>query len=202
MFEEANSSIILASTSAARRAMLTAVGLIYEAVAPGVDEEAAKLSLRADGLQPRDQADALAELKTLRVSQKRSGFVIGSDQMLACDGEVFDKASTIDEARDRLRFLRGKTHELITAAVIARDGVPVWRVIRTPKLTMRSFSDDFLEHYLKRFGQAALSSVGCYQLEAGGAQLFSAIQGDYFSILGLPLLDVLDALRQQGALAS
>lgn len=202
MFEEANSSIILASTSAARRAMLTAVGLIYEAVAPGVDEEAAKLSLRADGLKPRDQADALAELKTLRVSQKRPGFVIGSDQMLACDGEVFDKASTIDEARDRLRFLRGKTHELITAAVIARDGVPVWRVIRTPKLTMRPFSDDFLESYLARFGEAALSSVGCYQLETGGAQLFSAIQGDYFSILGLPLLDVLDALRQQGALAS
>jgi septum formation protein len=202
MFEPATTPIILASTSPARRAMLTAVGLTYEAVAPSVDEEAAKLSLRADGLTPRDQADALAELKTLRVSQKRSGFVIGSDQMLACAGQVFDKASTIDEARERLRFLRGKTHELITAVVIARDGVPLWRVIRTPKLTMRSFSDDFLESYLANFGAAALGSVGCYQLESGGAQLFSSIQGDYFSILGLPLLDVLDALRQQGALAS
>jgi septum formation protein len=171
-------------------------------MAPLVDEEAAKAGLRAEGLSPRDQADALAEMKALRVSQKHAGLVIGADQMLACEGQVFDKAGSIDEARERLRFFRGRTHELLTAAVIARDGEVIWRVVRTPRLTMRTFSDAFLENYLATEGPSALGSVGCYRLEGPGVQLFSAIEGDYFSILGLPLLDIMATLRLHGAVGA
>jgi septum formation protein len=113
-----------------------------------------------------------------------------------------DKCATLDEARQRLRALRGKTHTLEGAAVIARDGVVLWRIVRTSKLTMRDFSDAFLDDYLDRYGGAALYSVGCYQLEGAGVQLFSSIEGDYFSILGLPLLDILDFLRLHGAVAT
>ena len=195
-------AIVLASTSAIRQQLLRAAGVPFEAVSPGVDEETAKLALRADRASVRDQADKLAELKAVRVSTKRPGLVIGSDQMLAFEGEAFDKVATIEEARDRLRMLRGKSHTLEGAAVIARDGVPIWRLVRSSKLTMRAFSDAFLDDYLDRFGEAALASVGCYQLEGGGAQLFERIEGDYFSILGLPLLDVMGFLRLHGALPS
>lgn len=191
---------ILASTSAIRRAVLTSAGIPFEAVAPGVDEEAAKEALRAEGASPRDQADRLSELKALKVSARRPGLVLGCDQILACDGEAFDKAATLDEARQRLRALRGRMHTLECGAVIARDGAPIWRVVRTSRLWMRDFSDAFLDAYLDQWGEAALSSVGCYQLEGAGAQLFSRIEGDYFAILGLPLLDVMDVLRLHGIL--
>ena len=190
--------LVLASGSAARRKMLEAAGLTFEVDAPRVDEEAAKASLRAEGLKPRDQADALAELKALSVSRTRPDFVIGADQMLAVGGEVFDKPKDIEEARRHLVRLRGQTHELITAAVVAREGAIVWRHIDTPKLKMRAFSDAFLDEYMSRAGERVLRSVGAYQLEGLGAQLFEKVDGDYFSVLGLPLLPLLAFLREHG----
>ena len=190
--------LVLASGSAARRKMLEAAGLTFEVDAPRVDEEAAKASLRAEGLKPRDQADALAELKALSVSRTRPDFVIGADQMLAVGGEVFDKPKDIEEARRHLVRLRGQTHELITAAVVAREGAIVWRHIDTPKLKMRAFSDAFLDDYMSRAGERVLRSVGAYQLEGLGAQLFEKVDGDYFSVLGLQLLPLLAFLREHG----
>lgn len=190
--------LILASGSAARRRMLEAAGLAFSVERPRVDEEAAKGSFRSEGMPARDQADALAELKALSVSGLREGFVIGADQMLSLEGEVFDKPRNVDEARAHLLRLRGCTHELITAAVVAREGTVIWRHIDTPRLTMRSFSDAFLDDYLARAGGDVLSSVGAYKLEGLGAQLFERVEGDYFSVLGLPLLPLLSFLREHG----
>lgn len=190
--------LTLASTSAIRRHLLTQAGIQFEAVGSGVDEDAVKDAMRADGASPRNQADKLAELKALKVSQMRPGFVLGCDQILSFEGRSFDKAETLDEAFERLSQLRGKTHSLECAAVIAKDGQPVWRLVTSPKLTMRAFSDDFLRAYLDSYGQEALSSVGCYQFEGPGAQLFERVEGDFFSILGLPLLEVLAFLRLHG----
>jgi septum formation protein len=190
--------LTLASTSAIRRHLLTQAGIRFEAIGSGVDEDAVKEAMRAEGASPRNQADKLAELKALKVSQRRPGFVLGCDQILSFEGHSFDKAETLDEAFERLSQLRGKTHSLECAAVIAKDGQPVWRLVMSPKLTMRDFSDDFLRSYLNAYGQEALSSVGCYQFEGPGAQLFERVEGDFFSILGLPLLEVLAFLRLHG----
>lgn len=178
--------------------MLEAAGLAFEVELPRVDEEAAKASLRAEGLAPRAAADALAELKALSVSSRKTGYVIGADQMLAIEGDSLDKPKTRDEARAHLQRLRGRAHELVTAAAVARDGAVIWRHVSTPRLVMRSFSDAFLETYLDRAGDAALESVGAYQLEGLGAQLFERAEGDYFSVLGLPLLPLLAFLREHG----
>lgn len=181
--------------------MLEAAGVAFEVVGPRVDEEAAKASLRVEGAQPRDQAVALAELKALSVSTKRDGFVIGADQMLALEGEAFDKPKSTGEAREHLLRLRGRTHELITAAVVSLGDTVVWRHLDTPRLTMRAFSDAFVADYVERAGDDVLMSVGGYQLEGLGAQLFERVEGDYFSILGLPLLPLLSFLREQGIAA-
>lgn len=194
--------IVLASKSAARRAVLEGAGVPFEAVVAGVDEDAVKAALLAEGAGPRDIADALAELKAIRVSRGRDAFVIGSDQTLEFEGRLYDKADTLDAARQRLMTLRGKPHKLHSAVVVAKEGAPIWREVVTATLTMREFSDEFLEAYLASEGEAALGSVGCYRLEGPGAQLFSRIEGDYFAILGLPLLGLLDLLRRHGALAS
>lgn len=178
--------------------MLEAAGLVFEVDPPRVDEEAIKLGLRAEGLKPRDQADALAEVKALSVSNRRSGFVIGADQMLAIDGEVLDKPRDRADAHAHLEKMRGKTHELVSAAVVAREGAVIWRHIETPRLRMRGFTDDFLESYLDRAGESVLASVGAYQLEGLGANLFDRVEGDYFSVLGLPLLPLLSFLREHG----
>jgi septum formation protein len=151
---------------------------------------------------PWDVADVLAQQKAVRVSEQRPQLVIGADQTLDLDGRLYDKVETLDEARERLRGLRGKAHELHSAVVVAKDGQPIWREVVTARLTMRDFSDAFLDDYLAREGEAALGSVGCYRLEAMGAQLFSKIEGDYFAILGLPLMGLLDLLRRQGELAA
>jgi septum formation protein len=191
-------SLVLASGSASRRRMLEAAGLTFEVEPPRVDEESAKASLRAAGMKPRDQADALAELKALSVSRRRPEFIIGADQMLAIEGDVLDKPKDIAEARAHLVRLRGKTHELFTAATVAREGVIIWRHIDTPRLKMREFSAAFADRYLEQVGEAALASVGAYQLEGLGAQLFERVDGDFFSVLGLPLLPLLAFLRQNG----
>lgn len=178
--------------------MLEDAGLAFEVISPRVDEEAAKASYRAAGLKPRDQADALAEIKALSVSRNNADFVIGADQMLAVEGEVLDKPKDAAEAREHLLKLRARTHELITAAVVAREGAVIWRHIDTPKLKMRAFSDAFLDDYMSRAGEQVLTSVGAYQLEGLGAQLFERVEGDYFSVLGLPLLPLLAFLREHG----
>lgn len=192
--------IILASKSSARRAVLDGAGVAYEAAVAGVDEDAAKASLLAEGHKARDIADALAELKALKVSRSRPGLVIGADQTLEFDGRLYDKADTLEEARARLVELRGGTHKLHSAVVVAKDGAVIWRDLATATLTMRAFSDAFLDDYLAREGEEMLGSVGCYRLEGLGAQLFSKIEGDYFAILGLPLLGLLDLLRRHGVL--
>jgi septum formation protein len=176
--------------------MLEAAGLSFTVESPSVDEDGAKASFRASGIKPRDQADALAELKALAVSRRTEAFVIGADQMLAVEGETLDKPRGRAEARGHLERLRGRTHELITAAVVAREGAVIWRHIDTPRLRMRAFSDAFLDDYLERAGEAVVTSVGAYQLEGLGAQLFERVEGDFFSVLGLPLLPLLAFLRE------
>lgn len=195
-------TVTLASGSASRRALLAAAGVTAEAVSPNVDEEAYRTAMRADGVPVRDQAMQLAEMKALRVSQSRAGLVIGGDQMLALGDEAFDKPRDLAEAKRHLERLSGKSHTLETAIVICEDGRPVWRHLARPKLTMRTLSPEFIEDYTARCGNALLSTVGAYQLEGLGAQLFTRIEGDYFSILGLPLLPLLDYLRTRKVLTS
>jgi septum formation protein len=196
-------SLILASKSAARRSVLDGAGVPYEALVAGVDEDAVKQALLAEGHGARDVADALAELKALKVSKARpDAFVIGADQTLEFEGRLYDKAGTLEEARARLIELRGAPHRLHSAVVVARGGEAIWREVSTATLVMRNFSDAFLDDYLAREGEELLGSVGCYRLEALGAQLFSRIDGDYFAILGLPLLGLLDLLRNHGEIAA
>lgn len=199
-------TLVLASTSAGRRAMLTAAGVAYEAVAPHVDEDAAKQAFAAqtlDGrpLDGRALADALAELKAVKVSIARPmDLVIGCDQTLELeDGGLLEKPGPHLAAH--LRLLSGRTHVLHSAAVVAEGGRPIWRFVGRAKLTMRRLSDTFIDDYVSRETQAA-GCVGGYRIEGLGAQLFSRIEGDQFTIVGLPLLALLDWLRLRGVLAS
>ncbi len=195
-------ALILASRSAARRAMLAAAGVPHEAQVAGVDEEAAKAALLADGLDARRLADALAELKAIRLSARRPGdLVLGCDSVVAAaDGTILDKPADRATARAQLAMLRGGTHRLISAVVAAEAGRPVWRHVDTAKLTMRAFSDAFLDAYLDAEWPAIAGCVGCYRLEGPGVQLFAAIEGSHFTILGLPLLPLLDWLRTRGVM--
>lgn len=193
--------VVLASKSAARRQLLQGAGVPFEAAVSGVDEDAVKIAMLAEGAGARDVADALAEVKALKLSRTRPEFIVGADQTLEFEGQLYDKVGTLDAARERLRAMRGKPHKLHSAVVVAKDGAPIWREMATATLTMRPFSDAFLEAYLEQEGAHALDSVGCYRLEGPGAQLFSEIEGDYFAILGLPLLGLLDLLRRHGVIA-
>ena len=195
-------TLILASTSPWRAEMLRNAGVEVECVNPAVDEEEMKRALRADGVLACDQADALAEMKARRISARYPGvLVIGADQILDFKGEAFDKPADLAAARETLVRLRGERHELLSAAVIALDGAPIWRHIGRARLFMRSFTDAFLDDYLSRMGKDALRTPGAYMLEGAGAQLFSRIDGDYFTILGLPLIETLGFLRVRGVLA-
>lgn len=191
-------SLVLASGSAVRRHMLEGAGLTFDVISPTCDEEVTKRQLRAQGSPPLAQAEALAELKAKSVSEQSDAYVIGADQMLVVDGDTLDKPTSREEARQHLVRLRGRPHALVTAAAVAKDGVVVWRTVEVPRLTMRRFSDAFLEDYLRRVEDGALRSVGAYQLEGLGAQLFERVEGDYFSVLGLPLLALLGFLREAG----
>lgn len=196
--------LILASQSTARRRMLAEAGVPHDAIAPGVDEDAAKAALRAAGNNARRMADALAELKALKLSRRfPADLVLGCDQTLeAADGEQFDKPASRADAEAQLTKLRGTTHKLISAAVICLGGEPIWRHVDVARLTMRSFSDAWLASYLDREWPEIGGCVGGYRLEALGAQLFARIEGDHFTILGLPLLPLLDYMRIRGVLGS
>jgi septum formation protein len=192
--------LILASQSASRRAMLTAAGVSFEPMAAGVDEESLKAGLVSQRLRARDLADALAEMKATKLSRRHpTRLVLGCDSVVeAADGALVDKAATRDEAAAQLRRLRGTTHRLASAAVICLGGAAIWRHVDIAKLTMRDFSDAFLESYLDTEWPAIGGCVGGYMLEGRGAQLFARIEGSHFTILGLPLLSLLDYLRIRG----
>ncbi len=182
--------------------MLRAAGVEVNAVASAVDEESIKAGLAAMGAKARDIADALAEAKAVKISRKFAGdLVIGCDQVLVtADGQFLDKPESPGEARSHLQMLSGKTHRLISAAVICEGGTPVWRIVDTAQMIMRSLSDVFIEGYVERHWDHIRHCVGCYRIEAEGAQLFASVSGSQFTIIGLPLLPVLDYLRLKGLL--
>lgn len=194
-------TLVLASASRIRADLLRNAGVEVAVDPARIDETAVKASMLAEGAPPRDVADKLAELKALRTGARHpAALALGADQVLVHRGEILDKPADLAEARVHLKRLRGERHELLSAAVIVTQGAPVWRHVGQARLTMRPFSDAFLDDYLARLGEAAPSSVGAYQLEGLGAQLFSRIEGDYFTVLGLPLLEVLGFLRARGEL--
>lgn len=191
--------LILASASPVRAGLLSAAGVPFDVIPAHVDEDAAKEASLAAGAHSAATATALAELKAVRVSAAYPGaLVLGADQVLEFETGLVSKSADPKAAEAVLRRLRGKTHRLVTAAVLAMDGAAVWRHVAVAKLTMRSFGDAFLEDYLAQEGEALLGSVGCYRLEGRGVRLFERIDGDYFAILGLPLVPLLTALADRG----
>lgn len=197
-------TLILASQSAARRAMLTAAGVPHEALPAHVDEDAITAGLMAEQASPERIADALAEVKALKISRQVPGaLVLGADSVVAAaDGALLNKPETRPRAEAQLRQLAGTTHRLISAAVICEGGKPIWRSVSAARLTMRRLSDAFITSYLDAEGEAVLGCAGCYRIEGLGAQLFARVDGDQFTIRGLPLFPVLDYLRTRGVLPS
>ncbi|MGQ2991361.1 MAG: Maf family protein [Brevundimonas sp.] len=193
--------LILASRSAARRAMLTDAGVAFAVEDAGVDEDAIKVAMA--GAVPTDLAVELAAAKALAVSRHApDAWVLGADQTLSFDGGLVSKAKSLKEARERLRQMRGRVHHLHSGAALAHDGAVVWSGVDSVAMRMRDFSDAFLDAYLAAEGEALLSCVGAYRLEGMGSQLFEAVEGDYFTVLGLPLWPVLAELRRAGVIAT
>ena len=193
--------ITLASTSQIRASMLAAAGVPVRTEPARIDEEAVRAALEAEGSGPRDIADVLAEMKAARVSHRHpDDFVIGCDQILVCDGQIYSKPDGIDAARAQLRRLRGRKHTLFSAVVLYHQRRPEWRHVGEASLTMRDFSDAYLESYLQRNQACVTSSVGGYMVEQEGIRLFSAIDGDHFTILGMPLLPLLAQLGIRGVI--
>lgn len=194
-------SIILASGSRYRRELLEAAGIDFTVLKPELDERAVEATLEGTGATPEDVALILAEAKATAVSEARPGaLVIGSDQTLSLGDELFHKPADMDGARRHLLKLSGRTHLLSSAVVIARNGEAVWRHVSTARMTMRALDPGFIGRYLAEVGDAALTSVGAYQVEGRGIQLFEKIDGDHFTIVGLPLLPLLAQLRENGAI--
>lgn len=195
--------LLLASTSAIRLTLLQNAGLAVTAHPARIDEDTVRQSLQAEGATPQDVADALAEMKAVKLADRHpEGLILGCDQVLEANRQIFSKPATLDEARDQLLTLRGKTHRLLSAAVLYDQGQPIWRHVGIARLTMREFSDGYLTSYLDRNWPAIRHSVGGYMLEAEGLRLFDKIDGDYFTILGLPLLPLLSYLGLRGFIAS
>jgi septum formation protein len=193
--------VVLASASAIRAKLLAGGGVPVTARPALVDEAAVKESLQAEGAAAGDAAVALAELKAQQIAREMpEAIVLGADQILSCEGRWYDKPRDRAGARAQLGALAGRRHELATAVVAFRNGARVWHHLAVPRLWLRSCSPAFLDAYLAAVGDAALASVGAYQIEGAGAQLLARIEGDHFAALGLPLLEVLEFLRQQGAL--
>ena len=194
-------TIILASGSPFRKAMLVNAGVDVEAVAADVDERALEAPLQDSGVSPEDVALVLAEAKATEVSERRpGGLVLGCDQTLSLGDEVFHKPEDMEGARRHLLALSGKTHQLNSAAVLVRDGAVLWRHVGIASMTMRKLDPAFIGRHLARVGARALASVGAYQIEGEGIQLFEKVEGDHFTIVGLPLLPLLAELRDLGAI--
>jgi len=195
--------IVLASGSEIRATLLRNAGLEIEIHRPRVDEATVKQALIGEGAPPRDIADALAELKARKVSEKTPGaLVIGCDQVLEFDGALLSKPESPEAALDQLKAMRGRRHRLLSAAVICRDGHPEWRHVGQVRLTMRQASDTYLDAYVARNWDSIRHAVGAYKLEEEGVCLFTAIDGDYFTVLGMPLLELLNFLMLRGAIDS
>ncbi|MBU2999294.1 septum formation protein Maf [Roseovarius nubinhibens] len=191
--------IILASGSSIRQTLLRNAGVDFDVVPARIDEDAVRRAMQAEDLSPRDIADALAELKAQKTGAKHpDALVIGCDQILSIGKDILAKPDSRDTARIQLQYLRGKTHELHSAAVICEGPKPVWRKIGRVRMTMRNFTDAELDRYLDRNWPGVSDAVGAYKLEEEGARLFAAVEGDYFSVLGLPLLDLLSYLSLRG----
>jgi septum formation protein len=199
-----SNEVILASKSSGRLAMLTAAGVAVSAVSPFVDEVSIKQALIAQGAKPRDVADSLAEAKAIKISRKNPmALVIGSDQVLeTADGLLLEKPQSVAAAKSDLTCLSGQTHKLVSAVVIAQGGEAVWRHIGVAKMTMRVLSADFIDQYVATYWDEIRHCVGCYRIEAEGAQLFTQVEGSHFTVIGMPLLPLLDYLRVRQVLAS
>jgi len=195
-------TLILASQSASRRAMLDAAGVPFTAQTAGVDEDAVKAAMLADGADGRALADALAEMKAVKLSHRHpDALVLGCDSTVqAADGSLIDKAESRADSARQLRALSGTTHRLTSAAVVAQAGVPIWRHVDVARMTMRPLSDAFIDSYLDTEWPAIGGCVGGYRIESRGVQLFERIDGSHFTILGLPLLPLLAWLRDRGVL--
>ncbi|MAI68436.1 MAG: septum formation protein Maf [Rhodobiaceae bacterium] len=190
-------NLTLASGSQVRAELLRGAGLTFDVAVSGVDEDVIKKNHTGT---PDELALKLAAAKASAV--ERGGLVVGADQILMCEGRLFDKPATMTAARENLKFFRGRSHALISGTVLLDNGTQTWSLIQQVHLKMRDFSDEFLDAYLEQAGENVLKSVGCYQLEGPGIQLFEAVDGDYFAILGLPLLPLLAALRARDAVVS
>ena len=195
-------TLVLASASTARARLLQGAGIKFVCDPASIDENAVKAAARESNSEVTATAATLAETKAMVVSQRHPGaLIVGADQILECDGEWFDKATDYDDAVKTLETLRNRTHRLVSAAVVMLDSVQVWQDVETARLTMRPFTDSFLRNYVDAMGPDILETVGAYRLEGVGVQLFSRIEGSFFTILGLPLLPLLAFLRHEGVIA-
>ena len=196
--------LVLASGSRGRAMLLREAGLKFDIVPANIDERAIEREMAGGGKKPRpeDVALALARQKALHVSRSHEGaLVIGADQVLSLDGEIYEKPSSMEQARENLLKFRGRTHYLHAALSVVLNGRPLWGHLSSAAMTMRNFSGEFLDAYLDEAGDGVLSSVGAYRLEQTGIHLFEKIEGDYFTILGLPMIPLLDFLRERGVAA-
>lgn len=197
------SDLILASGSATRRQLLENAGFHVTVDPARIDEESLRAAMIAEGASPRDVADGLAEMKARRIAMKHpQGLVLGCDQVLALKSEVFGKADTPEDLKDTLRRLAGQMHMLLSAAVIYEDGEPVWRHVGVVRLHMRALSEAYLEDYVARNWDEVRHSVGGYHVEGEGLRLFTRIEGDYFNVLGLPMLELVNYMALRGDIAT
>ncbi|MDG1665776.1 MAG: Maf family protein [Hellea sp.] len=195
-------NVILASSSPIRKQILEDSGVIFEVVVRPIDEASIKSAMIQEGASKLSIVSTLAELKSIKVSSETPGLVIGADQIMVFDGAIYDKPKTIEEARERLMAIRNQTHYLMGSVVVSEGGVSVWRHSSKVELKARSFTDKFIDNYINQEGEALLQTVGAYRFEKRGSQLFSSVKGDFFSVLGLPLLPLLDYLRTRNAILS